>query len=245
MYYEYYLFSILAVLFCALLGGAANAMIHGAYKKYGEVYTRSRMTGRDTAAKLLRANGITDVTLNRVSGTLSDHYNPKYETVNLSNGVFGGASVAAVAVAAHEIGHVVQKKKGYFFYKVRNVLVPVTNIASRLAIPFVFVGVLLDFFVGYTQNSDVGFYLAMAGVAFYGLATVFTLVTLPVELNASRRASNMLLAEGILDEEELPAAKKVLAAAAFTYVASLLTSLVYFLRFLLWVLMLFGRRRRD
>ncbi len=244
--YEYYILSIVAVLICAILGGWASAKVHNAYRAYSEIPTRSRMTGRDTAARLLRAGGAQEISIGRVKGTLSDHYHPKKQIVNLSEGVYGNTSVAAVAVAAHEVGHVMQKKKGYAFYKLRTVLVPITNIGSRLAMPLVLVGLLLDLIVGATKNSDVGFYLAMAGVVLYGLSTVFALVTLPVEFNASHRAKKMLVGEGILTEEEMPYAEKMLSAAAMTYVASLLSSLIYFLRFLLWVLIMFGgRRNRD
>ena len=130
-------------------------------------------------------------------------------------------------------------------YKLRGALVAVTNIGSSLAVPLVLVGVLLDVFIATTRNLGVGYYFAIAGVAAYGLSTVFALATLPVEFNASRRAKKMLVQEGILTEGELPFAEKMLSAAAQTYVASLLTSLVFFLRFLLWVTLLFGRRRRN
>ncbi len=242
---EYYLISIGAMLLCAALGAWASAKVHRAYGAYGRMHTRSHMTGYDTARRLLQANDIRDISIGRIRGTLSDHYHPKKQIVNLSQGVYGDDSIAAVAVAAHEVGHVVQNKKGYLFYKIRTALVPVTNFGSRLAVPLVLIGVLLDVFVGMSQNGDLGFYLAMAGVALYGLSVLFTLVTLPVELDASRRAKKMLVAEGIVTEEELPFADKMLSAAAMTYVASLLTSLIYFLRFLLWVLMLFGRRNRN
>ncbi len=245
MFYKYYMISIVAMLLCALLGGWASAKVHKAYQAYGDIPTRSRMTGRDTAAKLMRRNGVTDISVGRVRGTLTDHYHPKKKIVNLSESVYGNDSVAAAAVAAHEVGHVMQKKKGYFFYKLRSVLVPVTNFGSRLAVPLVLVGLILDFAVGFSKDSHLGFYLAMSGVALYGLSTLFALVTLPVELDASRRAKKMLAAEGILQEEEMPYAEKMLSAAAMTYVASLLTSLIYFLRFLLWVMLLFGRRNRD
>ena len=200
-----------------------------------------------TATRLLRANGVSGISVGRTRGFLTDHYHPTKQIVNLSESVYGDASVAAVAVAAHEIGHVIQKEKGYFPYKIRSVLVPITNFGSKLALPLVLVGLLLDWFVVATQNSDVGYYLAILGVALYGLSTVFALVTLPVEFDASRRAKKMLVEEGILTQAELPYADKMLDAAALTYVASLLTSLVYFLRFAVWVLMMFGgnsRRRR-
>ena len=244
--YEYYIISILAILLCGLLCGIASAKVSKAYNKYGQIATHSRMTGYDTARRLLTANGIGDISIGKVSGHLSDHYHPTKRIVNLSDGVYGNDSVAAVAVAAHEIGHVMQNKKGYFFYKIRTALVPVTNFGSRLALPLVLVGLLLDIFVGATENYTLGYTLAMVGVAMYGLSALFALVTLPVELDASRRAKKMLLAEGIISEDELPYADKMLDAAAMTYVASLLTSIVYFLRFLLWVLIMFGgRRRRD
>ena len=203
------------------------------------------MTGYDTAVRLLRSNGVKDVSVGRVRGELSDHYHPKKKIVSLSESVYGNDSVAAVAVAAHEIGHVMQKKKGYIPYVLRTALVPVVNIGTYLALPLVLVGLILDYFVASTQNTDIGFWLAMAGVILYGGSTIFMLVTLPVELNASRRAKKMLIAEGIITQEELPYASDMLSAAAMTYVASLLTSLVYFLRFAFWVFLLFGGRDRD
>ena len=244
--YEYYIISMLAILLCGLLCGIASAKVSKAYNKYGGISTRSHMTGYDTARRLLSSNDVHDISIGRVGGHLSDHYHPTKKIVNLSEGVYGSDSVAAVAVAAHEIGHVMQKKRGYFFYKVRTALVPVTNIGSRLALPLVLVGFLLDLSVGMTKDYTVGYTLAMIGVALYGLSALFALVTLPVEFDASRRAKKMLVAEGIITEAELPYADKMLDAAAMTYVASLLSSIVYFLRFLLYVLMMFGgRRRRD
>lgn len=242
--YAYYWIFLGLILLCAIFAGRASAKVRSTFAAFQEMGTRSHATGYDTARKLLRANGIEDVSIGKVKGELSDHYHPTKKIVNLSESVYGNDSVAAVAVAAHEIGHVVQKKKGFLPYKLRTWLVPITNIGSRLALPLVLLGLVLDLFVATTQNSNVGFYLAIVGVALYGLATLFALVTLPVEYDASRRAKRMLVEEGILTEEELPYAGEMLAAAAQTYVASLLTSLVYFLRFALWVLLLFGRGRR-
>jgi len=241
--YYWYFFGLLIL--CAIFSGWASVRVHSTYNSYRKMGTRSHMTGYDTAVRLLKSNGVKDISVGRVRGELSDHYHPKKKIVNLSESVYGNDSVAAVAVAAHEIGHVMQKKKGYVPYKLRTVLVPVVNIGSYLALPLVLVGLILDVFVSGTQNSDLGFWLAMAGVILYGGSTVFMLVTRPVELNASRRAKQMLVAEGIVTEEELPHAEKMLSAAAMTYVASLLTSLVYFLRFALWVFLLFGGRDRD
>jgi Zn-dependent membrane protease YugP len=244
--YEYYLFFFMLMIICAIIGGAASAKVNSAYEAYSAMPTSSRMTGYDTAVRLLRNNEVFGISVGRVRGKLSDHFHPTKKIVNLSEGVYGTASIAAVAVAAHEVGHVMQKEKGYLPYKIRQILVPLTNIGSRLALPLVLVGMLLDFAVVSTQDTSLGFSLAVAGVVLYGLSTVFALATLPVELNASRRAKRMLLEEGILTEAELPYADKMLDAAAATYVASLLTSIVYFLRFALWVFMLFGGgRRRD
>ena len=242
---EYYLLFFVLMIFCAILCASASAKVNSAYRAYGSMPNSSRMTGYDTAVRLLRRNGVNDITVGRVRGTLTDHYHPAKKIVNLSESVYGDASIASVAVAAHEIGHVMQKKRGYIFYKLRTMLVPITNIGSRLALPLVLVGLLLDVFVGLNQTSNAGYYMAMFGVALYGLSTLFTLATLPVEFDASRRARKMLVEQGILTEEEALGADKVLDAAALTYVAALATSLVYFLRFLVWVLMVFGRRNRD
>ena len=222
----------------------ASNKVKRTYRAYNSVPLRSNMTGYDTAVRLLRANGVQDISVNRVRGELTDHYHPTKKVVNLSSSTYGNNSVGAVAVAAHEIGHVMQKKKGYLPYKLRSALVAVTNIGSRLAIPLVIFGLLLDMFVYYGQDASFGYYLAMLGVICYGLSTVFMLVTLPVEFDASRRAKRMLLQEGIVTAEEAEGAEQVLNAAALTYVASLATSLVYFLRFAVWVLTMFGGRRR-
>jgi Zn-dependent membrane protease YugP len=243
--YEYYLLFFGLILVCALFAGWASSKVHSTFNAYREVGTSSHMTGYDTAVRLMRANDIRGISIGRVNGFLTDHYHPTKKIVNLSESTYASDSVAAVAVAAHEIGHVVQKQRGYLPYKLRTVLVPITNIGSRLALPLVLIGLILDLFVGITQNSNAGYFLALLGVGLYGLSTLFALVTLPVELDASRRAKHMLIEEGIIREEELPYAEKMLSAAARTYLASLLTSLVYFLRFALWVLMMFGGRRRD
>lgn len=241
MYLEDYLGFIVALLVCMAISAWASLKVRSAYAKYGRIYNRARMTGYDTAVLLLRANGISGISVGRISGTLSDHYNPARGIVNLSEGVYGNDSIAAVAISAHEIGHVVQKEKGYLFYKVRTALVPIVNFGSRLAMPLVLIGILLDLFAT-SADSTTGFYVAMVGVILYGTSLLFTLITLPVELNASRRAKQMLLAEGIIAQDEIKGVNQVLSAAALTYVAGLLTSMVYFMRFLIYVLTIFGRR---
>lgn len=239
----YYLYFLLLLVPCLVLSAWASAKVNSTYSKYDKVANRSRMTGYDTAVRLLQRGGVTDISVNRVNGRLSDHYNPVKKQVNLSASTYGSASVAAVAVAAHEIGHVMQKKERYLPYLVRKALVPITNIGSRLALPVVILGLLLDVFLWGSAGLPYGTWILYAGIALYGLSTLFMLVTLPVEFNASRRAEKMLVAEGILAKEEMPAVRKVLSAAAMTYVASLLVSLVYFLRFLFVILSL--ARRND
>ncbi len=241
MYLQDYFWFLGAIIICGIFSAFASSKVHRAYGKYGQIRNRSGMTGRDTADKMMRSNGISDISIGRVSGNLSDHYHPNKKIVNLSDDTYNRASVAAVAVAAHEMGHVMQKKNGYWLYNIRTALVPVVNFGSWLAMPLVLIGLLIDI-LSLVSNDGIGFYIAMIGVILYGSSLIFTLVTLPVELDASRRAKKMLLAEGILSKDEMQGANEVLSAAALTYLASLLTSLVYFLRFLIRVLTIFGRR---
>lgn len=243
MYFQDFIVFLLALLACMAFSMLAGTKVKSAYAAYSRVPSRSGLSGHGTAERLLRMNGVNDISLGRVSGELSDHYNPAQSIVNLSTGTYEGRSIAAAAVAAHEIGHVMQNKEGYSPYRLRTALVPVVNFGSRLAMPLVLIGILLDSYVR-TANPDTGFTVAMIGVILYGGSFLFSLVTLPVELDASRRAGNMLVAAGVIAEDELPAAKKVLSAAALTYLASLLTSFVYFLRFLVYVLSVFGKRDR-
>lgn len=241
MYLGDYLFFLGATLVCFILSAYANISVKTTYSRYGKVRCRSGMTGYDAAMRIRNAGGAHDIFVSRVGGTLSDHYDPSKSVVNLSDSTYSGDSVAAVAVAAHEMGHVMQKKTGYLFYRIRTFLVPVVNGVSYLSMPLVLIGLLIDY-LSLTADPDVGFRVALIGVICYGGTMLFSLVTLPVEFDASRRACGMLVSEGILSEDEMPGAKKVLRAAAFTYVASLLTSMVYFLRFLVRVLTVFGRR---
>ncbi|MBQ2741059.1 MAG: zinc metallopeptidase [Clostridia bacterium] len=243
MYLDEYIYFLIGLAVCALFSAYASYKVSSTFRAYSGVRCQSGMTGYDTAKKLLAAADAREIEVGKVSGTLTDHYHPTKGVVNLSESTYGSASVGAVAVAAHEVGHVAQKKKGYFPYRVRTALVPVVNIGSRLALPLVLIGMVLDLF-SLTPNASIGFTVAIIGVALYGAATLFQLITLPVEYNASRRAKKMLREQGVLTNEELRGADKVLDAAALTYVAALATSLLYFLRFLLVVLSLFGRRRR-
>ena len=186
-----YLLFLLLLIPCLAFSAWASARVSSTYSKYDRVQTRSCMTGYDTATRLMRNRGVTDIAVNRVEGKLTDHYHPARKQVNLSMSTYGSASVAAVAVAAHEVGHVMQSRTGYVPYKIRNVLVPIANIGSRLALPIVIVGLLLDIF---WETAPYGEWAVYVGIAFYGLSTLFMLVTLPVEFNASRRAKKMLVA---------------------------------------------------
>lgn len=241
-YMQDYALYIVAMLAIILLSLFASSRVKSTFRRFDTVPCRSRMTGAEVASRLLRSGGAGDISVGCVGGELSDHYHPTKGVVNLSDSTYNSSSVAAVAVAAHEIGHVMQKKKGYFLYNVRTALVPVVNTGSRLAFPLVLIGLLLDAFVA-LSDPNTGFYIAMGGVVLYGSSLLFSLVTLPVELDASRRAKQMLLENHVISEDELPAAAKVLNAAAFTYVVSVLASLVNFMRFLLYVLRMFGRRK--
>ena len=240
----YYYVFLGALLLCALFASWASIKVRSTYNAFRADKTSSNMTGYDTAVRLLRANDVEGISVEKVEGELTDHYNPKKALVNLSESTYGDDSVASVAVAAHEIGHVLQKKNGYVPYKIRTALVPLANIGSFLAIPLVLLGIVLEITLA-ASKPGTGLNVAMIGVAAYGLSTLFTLVTLPVELDASRRAKSMLIEEGILTDEEMYGAGKVLKAAAMTYVAAPATSLVYFLRFLWYVLMIFGGGKRK
>lgn len=232
MYYPYYYGygdggTIFLVLIAMVLGLVAQSAVKNNFKKYSGVPARSGMTGSDAAARLLAGS---NVTLHRVRGTLTDHFDPKNKSVALSEGVYDSASVAALAIAAHEIGHVMQYQEGYFPIKLRNAILPVANFGSKAA-PFIVI-------IGIAMGS---LNLAMAGVVLFGAMLAFQLVTLPVEFNASRRALDMLVSNGFLAVEEEPGAKKVLRAAAMTYVASALASAANLLRLLSMV----NSRRRD
>lgn len=242
MYRQDYLFFAVALLVCVAFAVYANGKVKRAYREYGAVANRRGITGRMAASRLLQGNNLYNVGVGKVQGYLSDHYDPRNENVNLSEDVYESASVASVAIAAHEIGHVMQKQSGYGLYRVRTALVPIVNLGSRLAMPLVLIGMLLEIFVLAGSESTLGYTLAMVGVLLYASTLLFALVTLPVELDASRRASQMLVSHGILAQDEMRGAKKVLSAAAMTYLASALISLVYFMRFLIYVLTVFGRR---
>ena len=191
------------------------------------------MTGAQVAERLLRSAGLNDVKVGQVRGELSDHYNPATKVVNLSDSVYGSTSVAAIGVAAHECGHAIQHAKGYFPLKFRTWFVPVANFGSKLAWPLILIGLFIN-----SQSSQM---IINAGIFLFSFAVIFQLVTLPVEFNASSRALKILEESGMLYEEELRGAKKVLSAAAMTYVAAAVATLLSLLR----LIILFGGRRRH
>lgn len=214
-----------------LLAIWAQMMVSSNFKKYSAVYNQRGYTGADAARMILDSNGLYHVRIERVSGNLTDHYDPKDEVIRLSDSVYGSTSVAAVGVAAHEAGHAVQHATGYIPIKVRSAIIPITQIGSQLSIPLILMGFLFQF-----QP------LVFAGILFYATAALFQLVTLPVEFNASARAMKVLEQSEMLAGDELTGAGKVLRAAAMTYVAALLTALAQLLRL---ILILGGRRRDD
>jgi Zn-dependent membrane protease YugP len=225
-FYDPYIWVLLV---CVVISGYAQHRINSTFNRFSKITTNKGYTGAFVAQDILRRNSVSDVRVEQGSGTLTDHFDPRRGLVKLSDPVYRKDSIAANAVAAHEIGHVLQKKEGYGFYKLRTALVPVTNFGSKLAIPLIFIGLLMN---NYT--------LAQIGVIAYGAILLFQLVTLPVEFNASRRALAQLDSGGYLDASEQVGARKVLNAAALTYVAATLVSLLQILRLFAMV----NRRRR-
>lgn len=220
----------LLVIIGAILSMAASAMVNSTYQKYARVASRTGMTGAETAQRILMMNGVTDVTVQHVSGTLTDHYDPSRKVVNLSDSTYSSRSVAAIGVAAHECGHVMQHHEGYAPLAVRTALVPLANIGSNVGIWIVMLGIAMGF-------SEV---LTNIGIVLFSFGVLFQIVTLPVEFNASHRALRMLVDYGILDASENAQTRKVLSAAAMTYVAAAAASILTLLRLIL----LSNRRRR-
>lgn len=215
-----------------LLSIWAQIQVSGNFRRYSQAPNRRRITGAQAAEAVLRAHGVYDVPIRPCRGNLTDHYDPRDNTIYLSDGVYGAATVAAVGVAAHEAGHAVQYAVGYGPVRLRTAIIPMTQIGSRFSFLLLFIGLLL-----YNQS------LFLVGIILFGVTTFFQLVTLPVELNASHRALETIEGTGLLDEEETYGARKVLRAAALTYVAALLMSLLQLLRFVLIFLSRSGGRR--
>lgn len=220
----YFMFdsTYILVIIGAVISMIASARVSSAFNKFSSVRNRRGMPAQDAAAMILRNAGITDVRIERINGNLTDHYSPKEKVLRLSDSVYGSSSVAAIGVAAHECGHAIQHKVGYGPLKLRSVSVPVANIGSMLSWPVILLGILLGM-PG----------LAQIGVFLFTFVVLFQLITLPVEFNASGRALNILTDSGMLAEEEVKGASKVLRAAALTYVAALFASILQLLRLIL------------
>lgn len=228
---------IVLVLPAVIFAMICSARVQSTFKKYSSVPTASGMTGAQAAQAVLDANGVTGVRIEHVPGNLTDHYDPRSNVIRLSDNVINGTSAAAVGVAAHEAGHAVQHAVGYFPIKIRNAIIPITNIGSKLAIPLFLIGLVLTY---YGQQYV---WIAYAGLICYAACLLFQLVTLPTEFNASSRALAAIRSSGRFDVQEVSASKKVLSAAAMTYVASLAVTLMTFLRLL--VLLSGARGRRN
>lgn len=230
-FYYYYDPTYILVIIGAILSIIASSMVQSTYSKYSRVRSMSGMTGAQVAEMILKNKGIYDVRVERVRGNLTDHYNPKTKVVNLSDSVYSSQSVAALGVAAHECGHVIQHHENYVPLSIRSMLVPAANIGSKAGIPIILLGILL----GYNTV------LVQIGIWVFALAVLFQVVTLPVEFNASRRALVCLEEYGIVTREEKSQSAKVLRAAAYTYVAAAAAAILQLLRLIL----LFGRRDND
>ena len=239
MYYPYYYgfdwTYLVLVLPCILLSLWASSNVNHTFKKYSRQYSSRRLTGAEAAQRVLMANGVRGVRIERISGNLTDHYDPKANVIRLSDSVYSDTSTAAIGVACHEAGHAVQYAENYAPIKLRAAIIPLTNFGSRIAMPLILAGILMTFLGSFSDT------LVYLGIAAFGLSLVFQLVTLPVEFNASRRAMQAIENANILTLEEQRGARKTLTAAALTYVAATAVALAQLLRLIL----LFGGRRRD
>lgn len=239
MYGFYYDPTYFLVLIGAILCIWASSRVNSTYRKFAKVRSYSGMTGAEAARRILQMSGIADVQVRHVAGELTDHYDPTRKVLNLSDSVYGSQSVAAIGVAAHECGHALQHRDGYLPLKIRSALVPAANIGSRLGLPIVILGLVLGF--GFELPGGGYFSLAQIGVWVFALAVLFQIVTLPVEFDASGRALAMLGDYGMMNQEEVKNCKKVLSAAALTYVAAAASSILQLLRLVL----LTGNRRSN
>lgn len=229
--YGYFDYTYILLIPAFLIAAWAQMNVQGTFNRFSRVTNSRSMTGAQAARQILDANGLHEVSVEPISGKLNDHYDPRTKVIRLSSPVYSGTSVASIGVAAHECGHAVQHSIGYVPLRLRNAIIPATQFGSTLAIPMVFIG----FFLGWPGG-------VLIGILLFSFAVVFQLITLPVEFNASARALQTLDERAMLFGDELTGARKVLRAAAFTYVAATFVALVNLLRFLL---MFMGMQRRD
>ena len=234
MGYCYWDSTYILVVIGAVICMIASARVKGTFNKYSQIRSMSGMNGAQVAQRVLQAAGIYDVQVRHVSGSLTDHYDPRTKTVNLSDPVYNATSVAALGVAAHECGHAIQHAKSYAPLSIRSALVPIANFGSMLAWPVILIGLFFN-----TRSSGL---IIDIGIILFSAAVLFQLVTLPVEFDASRRALVMLRTQGILADDELKYTRRVLKSAALTYVASAAAAILQLLRI---ILITNGRRRDD
>lgn len=233
MFYYYYDWTYIFVLIGAVICLAASGRVNSVFSRYSRVRSRSGLTGREAAEQILRRNGIYDVQVIHIAGNLTDHYNPSKKTLGLSDTVYNSSSVAAVGVAAHECGHAVQHAAGYAPLSIRGALVPVANIGSMAAWPLIIIGLFM--------NGETALLFINLGILLFSGAVLFQLITLPVEFNASGRAVKVLESSGMLYPDEVADVKKVLGAAALTYVAGAASMILQLLR----LIIIGGRKRND
>jgi Zn-dependent membrane protease YugP len=213
-----------------IIAAIAQGMVSSSFNKYSKIKNSRNMTGAEAAKRILNKNHLENVRVERVSGKLTDHYDPKRQVLRLSESVYDNTSISAIGVAAHEVGHAIQDKKSYVPLKIRSAIVPVVNIASTAAFPLFLIG----FFIGGSRGlTDIGFALMNIGIIFFIGVLFFYLITLPVEINASSRAINELENNGLINDADKKGVKKVLQAAAFTYIASALTALLNLVRLII------------
>ena len=227
---------LLLVLPCILLSLWASGNVNSTFRKYSAQHSLRHITGADAAQRVLHANGVYGVRIDRVSGNLTDHYDPRTNVIRLSDSVYSSTSTAAIGVACHEAGHAVQYAQNYAPIKLRAAIIPLTNFGSKIAMPLILMGIVFTF-LGDFSNT-----LVYLGIAAFGLSLVFQLITLPVEFNASRRAMKAIAQSNLLTEEEQTGARKTLSAAALTYVAATAVSLAQLIRL---ITIFGGRRRRE
>ena len=235
MFYYFDWTYLILVLPAIILAVAAQGKVSSTFNKYSKVQSHIGITGAEAARRIMEQNGIYDVSVERVSGNLTDHYDPSRKVLRLSDNVYSSSSIAAIGVAAHETGHAIQHARNYAPLSLRSLMVPLANIGSSLAMPLILLGILFSF------SSRMGDSLITLGIILFGLSVVFTVITLPVEFNASKRADACLDESRILYSDEIDGVKKVLGAAAMTYVASTAVALANFIR----LIVIFGGRRRD
>lgn len=234
-YYGFDWTYVVLVLPFVILSLWASANVNSTFKRYSKQFSIRRLTGAQAAQRVLSHNGVTGVRIERVNGNLTDHYDPKANVIRLSDSVYDATTTAAIGVACHEAGHAVQYAQHYGPIKLRSAIIPITNIGSKLAMPLILLGIILN------VSAEFSFAMVYIGIACFGLSLVFQLVTLPVEFNASRRAMESIESAGILTDEEQRGARKTLTAAALTYVAAAALAFAQLLR----LLILFGGRRND